>query len=112
MIGLEVFLTNREWACVQVVTNMKKYFKESLENFAFDAAGGRAIRHLHELGLSPEEIEERLDFPVPLSRIKAEIEKLEREKEAGEDGYEYVRVYGKYGRSYVKRVKKDDGNSR
>ncbi len=83
-------------------------FKKALENFAFDAAGGRAIRHLHDIGMSAEEIEERLDFPVPLSRIEKEIAAYEEEK-AANDGkkYTYEKVYGKYGRTYFKKVVKE-----
>ncbi len=86
---------------------MNKEFKNALENFAFDAACGRAIRHLHDIGMSAEEIEKQLDFPAPLSRIEAEIAAYEEEKaENGGGVYKYERVYGKYGRTYFKRVKK------
>ena len=88
---------------------MNQDFKNALENFAFDSACGRAIRHLHDLGLPPEEIEKRLDFPAPLSRIEKEIAAYESEKEEnGGTAYRYERVYGKYGRSYLKRVKKEE----
>ncbi len=87
---------------------MNRDFKNALENFAFDVAGGRAIRHLHDIGMSPREIEERLDYPVPLERIEKEIAAYEEEK-AANDGrsYTFERVYGKYGRTYFKRVPKE-----
>ncbi len=87
---------------------MNKDFKAALENFAFDAAAGRAIRHLHDIGLSPEEIEAKLDFPVPLSRIEQEIASYEEEKLSNADNaYTFERVYGKYGRSYFRKVPKE-----
>ena len=54
---------------------MNRDFKNALENFAFDAASGRAIRHLYDVGMTAEEMEKELDFPVPLERIKKEIKK-------------------------------------
>ncbi len=87
---------------------MNKDFRNALENFAFDAAAGRAIRHLHDVGLSAEEIEARLDYPVPLPRIEREIEAYEEERAANEGrSYTFERVYGKYGRTYLKRVPKE-----
>ena len=89
---------------------MNKDFKSALENFAFDAACGRAIRHLYDIGMTAEEIEKRLDFPTPLSRIQSEIAAYEEQKEAnGGISYRYERVYGKYGRTYLKRVSDEAG---
>ncbi|MBR1633665.1 MAG: hypothetical protein IJ682_01235 [Lachnospiraceae bacterium] len=83
--------------------------KQALQNFAFDAAAGRAIRHLCDLGMSAEEIHGRLDFPVPMERLRSEIRKYEEEKaalESGEAGqYRIVKEYGKYGRTTFRRVK-------
>lgn len=88
---------------------MNREFKQALESFAFDAACGRAIRHLYDIGMTAEEIEKRLDFPAPLSRVQSEIAAYEKEKEEnGGRRYRYERVYGKYGRSYLKRVVEDE----
>ena len=90
---------------------MTKEFKESLQNFAFDAAAGRAIRHLCDLGMSVEEIHKRLDFPVPMERLRNEIQKYEEEKAALESGeaerYRIVREYGKYGKVTFRKVKEN-----
>ncbi|MBR1629506.1 MAG: hypothetical protein IJ679_09655 [Lachnospiraceae bacterium] len=85
-----------------------KEFQTALQSFSFEAAAGRAIRHLCDLGLSAEEIEKRLDFPVPLNRIEREMHAYLEEKAAAECGeterYTYVREYGKYGKTYMRRV--------
>ena len=61
---------------------MNKDFKNALENFAFDAAAGRAIRHLCDLGRTAEQIQRELDYPVPVSRIEKELEAYNEEKQA------------------------------
>lgn len=85
--------------------------KQALQNFAFDVAAGRAIRHLYDSGFSVEEIHERLDFPVPMERLRSEIRKYEEEKAAVESGeaerYRIVKEYGKYGRVTFRKVKED-----
>lgn len=84
--------------------------KQALQNFAFDAAAGRAIRHLCDLGMSVEEIHQRLDFPVPMERLRNEIRKYEAEKAAAASGeteqYRIVKEYGKYGKVTFRKVKK------
>ena len=84
-----------------------EFQKEALSSFVFDVAGRKAIRHLYDTGFSAEMIKERLDYPVSLSRIEMEIELYEKEKQR-DDGEEYIyeKVYGKYGRTYFKKVKK------
>lgn len=89
---------------------MTRDFKNALESFAFDTAAGRAIRHLHDIGMTPEEIAEKLDFPVPVARIEKEIVAYEEEKVKGDgETYTYERVYGKYGCTYFKRTIKKSG---
>ena len=85
---------------------MNRDFKNALESFAFDAACGRAIRHLHDIGLCAEEIEKQLDYPAPLKRIREEIAAYEEEKAAnGGAVYTYEKVSGKYGRIWFRRKK-------
>lgn len=45
------------------------YFKKALGNFTFEFAGGNAIRKLARQDYSIEEIAEKLDYPIPKSRI-------------------------------------------
>ena len=83
--------------------------KEALQNFSFDVAAGRAIRHLHDIGFSVEEIHKRLDFPVPVERVRREVQLYEEEKAAVDSGereaYRIVKEYGKYGKTTFRRVK-------
>ena len=86
---------------------MNRDFKDALTNFAFDAAAGRAIRHLCDLGRTAEQIQQELDYPVPLSRIEKEMQLYEEEKQKTEsgEGYHIVKEYGKYGKVTFRRVR-------
>ncbi|MBQ9631646.1 MAG: hypothetical protein IJV04_01835 [Lachnospiraceae bacterium] len=85
-----------------------KEFESALRNFSFEAAAGRGIRHLCDLGFSAEEIRDRLDFPVGAERIREEMEAYAEEKKriaAGEeDNYAIVKEYGAYGRVTFRKV--------
>ena len=85
-----------------------KYFNRALADFTFDVACGAAIRHLHELGYTPEQIVERLDYPVSVDKVGQYIKKLSENAAEDKDGssYEIVRDYDEYGRSSYVRVKK------
>lgn len=87
---------------------MTEDFKKALTDFSFDAACGKAIRHLCDLDLSAEEIQKRLDYPVPLSRVEEEVKKYKEEKEAIEsgesEGYRIVKEYGKFGKTTFRKV--------
>lgn len=89
-------------------------FKLSLSNFITDAAAGGAVRHLADLGFSPEEITEKLDYPVPKDTVAKIMwkhfidtgiicEKVPDIKD-GIEKVTYVKETGKYGRSYLRRV--------
>ncbi|MCR4585691.1 MAG: hypothetical protein K5686_08195 [Lachnospiraceae bacterium] len=54
-------------------------FNRALRNFTFDVAVGGGIRHLYKLGLSAEEIQKELAYPLPLDRIEREIAAIEKE---------------------------------
>ncbi len=86
-----------------------RYFNKALQDFTFDMACGAAIRHLHELGYTPEQIADRLDYPVSQERVKGYIVGLTAggEADAGGGEYEIVRDYDEYGRSSFVRVKKE-----
>ena len=93
-------------------TDMKdeseKYFNSALRDFTFDVACGAAIRHLYELGYTPEQIAERLDYPISVDRVKKYVSKLKIKgaEELEGEAYEMVRDYDEYGRSCFVRVKK------
>ncbi len=89
---------------------MNKLFREALEDFSFDAACGRAIKHLNDLGYTPKQIQEKLDFPVSEERINEHLKKL-KEMGADESGsskkYRYVKEYGKYGKTWLRREEEE-----
>ncbi len=47
-----------------------EYFQSALSNFATDFACGGAVRHLTDLGLSLDQIMERLDYPAPRAKVQ------------------------------------------
>lgn len=51
----------------------QEYFQEALSDFVYDAASGRAIRHLVDRGYTTEQIMQRLDFPSPRVRVEASV---------------------------------------
>lgn len=51
----------------------QNYFRQALSDFAFDAAGGGAIRHLTDLGYTVRQIEAALDVPVPYKKIQQTV---------------------------------------
>ena len=55
-------------------------FNRALHNFTFEMAARGGIRHLYDLGLSAEEIQKELSYPLPLERIVKELQVYEREK--------------------------------
>ncbi len=57
-----------------------KYFREALASFAADAAYVRAVKHLHDNGLMPKEIQKNLLYPVSIEKIQKVIGQYEEEK--------------------------------
>lgn len=97
--------------CLTLFITMNKYFRDALEDYSFDAAAGRAIEHLHSLGYTAEQISGMLDFPVSAERVNEHIKKLnERNDSEAGDGkkYRYVKKYGKFGRTWLKREIKEE----
>lgn len=58
------------------------YFNEALSNFAFDVAGGAAIRHMADAGYDVDRIMRELDYPIPRARVEKELNRYLQEKEA------------------------------
>lgn len=89
--------------------DQNKYFQSALKNFCWTVACGDAIRHLYDLGYTPEQIVSRLDFPASISQVEKEIDIYIRQlKDSSINGsYEYVRVTDEYGHSSFIRKKKD-----
>jgi hypothetical protein len=87
-----------------------KYFREALSDFAFDAAYGDSIRHLHDSGYTPEQIREYLNTEaLTVQRIQ---EVIDNHKLINNDcDYEIVKEYDSYGRSSFVRKKKEEKSS-
>lgn len=83
------------------------YFQKALSTLASNTAYGDAIRHMHDSGLTVEEIYEKLDYPVSIEKIKTVIDEYEEKKLSGETKYEYVMQQDKFGRRNFIKVKKD-----
>ncbi|MCR5251043.1 MAG: hypothetical protein K6E50_10600 [Lachnospiraceae bacterium] len=81
-----------------------RIFQKALADMSFDFAAGGAIRHLHSLGYSPEEIASRLSCPVPIERIREEIAAFEAEKESNAPLYDYIKETDAAGRTSFRRV--------
>lgn len=95
-----------------------KYFREALSDFAFDAAYGDSIRHLHNSGYTPEQIREYLNTEaLTEQKIREVIEKHTGQNDGTADDpdapinngsyYEFVKEYDQYGHSYFVRKKKE-----
>ena len=53
---------------------MSEYFEKALQNFVKNFAAGGAIMAYHKKGLTPEEIKEKLDFPMSIEEIRKIID--------------------------------------
>ena len=59
------------------------FFRSALSDFAFDAAYGDSIRHLHNSGFTPQRIKDHLGAEsLTIERICKVIEKYEKSKKA------------------------------
>ena len=93
---------------------MENYFRDALNNFIFEEAGGGAIRHLADRGYTARQITDSLSFPVPYEKVREALTKyllesgvLLREKPGTgirQEKAEYVREYDRYGKPSFRRV--------
>ena len=56
-----------------------KYFQEALSDFVYDAASGRAIRHLADTGFTTAQIVRQLNYPTPFAKVQHTVTRLLRE---------------------------------
>lgn len=93
------------------------YFREALSDFAFDAAYGDSIRHLHNSGYTVKQIKEYLGAEALTEKRISEV--IDRYNGSGSDtestpksnngcDYEIVREYDPYGRPSFVRKKKEN----
>lgn len=47
-----------------------QYFQEALSDFVYDAACGRAIRHLADTGYTTAQIVNQLNYPTPFAKVQ------------------------------------------
>ena len=50
--------------------NNNRYFQDALSDFIYDAASGRAIRHLTDRGYTTAQIVQQLDYPTPFAKVQ------------------------------------------
>lgn len=89
-------------------------FQKALSDFSFDMAGGGAIRHLTDLGYTVKQIQERLDFPIPVTRIQEAVWKRlmdrgvifqeEPRSQKPREKVNFLREYDSYGKVSFRRV--------
>ncbi|MCR4648860.1 MAG: hypothetical protein K5776_07255 [Lachnospiraceae bacterium] len=96
-------------------------FNKALSNFAVDFAAGDAVRAFTDKGYSAKEIHDKLDFPIPVERIRKIMwEHLldtnvillsEPGNESARKRVNYEKVQDKYGHTSFKQVIIDDESS-
>ncbi len=47
-----------------------RYFQDALSDFVYDAASGRAIRHLADAGYTTEQSVNQRDYPTPFAKVQ------------------------------------------
>ncbi len=85
-----------------------KYFQEALAGMVAKEAYVDAVRHMHNLGMTPKEIKTKLSYPVSLERIKKVISDYEEEKNGPDAEYEFVQKTNRYGQTSFIKVKKGE----
>ncbi len=103
--------------------NENKFFQQALGSFTRDSAYGGAIRHLTDLGLSAEEILDRLDYPVSIETVRklrrlrlVETGKLspetpEEQALLATSDTEYIKETDNFGRISFRRVHRESKES-
>ncbi|MDO5146954.1 MAG: hypothetical protein Q4D60_08115 [Eubacteriales bacterium] len=88
---------------------MKKnsYFQDALAAMAADFAYVGAVRHLHDVGMSAEEIKRNLTYPVSMEKIEKVIQDYEEEKKSRDLEYEIVQHTDRFGKRSFLRVKRE-----
>ena len=55
------------------------YFQDALSDFMHDAASGRAIRHLVDVGYTTAQIMKELDYPTPFEKVRHTVTRYLKE---------------------------------
>lgn len=83
-----------------------KYFKQALSSLVNSVAFGDAVIHMHNSGLTIEEIQKKLDYPASLANIEKIINEYETKKSSPDNDYEYVQTQDEFGRKSFIKIKK------
>ena len=59
--------------------NKNRYFEDALSDFIYDAASGRAIRHLTDSGYTTAQIVQQLDYPTPFTKVRQTVTRYLKE---------------------------------
>lgn len=59
--------------------NTNTYFQDALSDFVHDAASGRAIRHLVDIGFTTAQIMNELDYPTPFEKVQQTVTRYLKE---------------------------------
>lgn len=59
--------------------NTNTYFQDALSDFVHDAASGRAIRHLVDIGFTTAQIMDELVYPTPFEKVQRTVTRYLKE---------------------------------
>jgi len=93
----------------------EKYFEKALADFTLDFAAGGAIRVMADKGYTVRQIKEKLDFPMPIDKVRELVWKHyldtgvilseePKKKTAAGKRVKYEKVQDNYGRTSFKQV--------
>lgn len=83
------------------------YFQRALAKMTAGAAYVDAVRHMYDSGMSAEEIQKNLSYPVSIEKVERAISDYEMEKTNAQGGYKYIEKVNEYGRRSFVRVKQE-----
>lgn len=83
------------------------YFQRTLAKMTAGAAYVDAVRHMYDSGMSAEEIQKNLSYPVSIEKVERAISDYEMEKNNTQGGYKYVEKVNEYGKRSFVRVKEE-----
>lgn len=83
------------------------YFQKALAGMVAGAAYVDAVRHMHDSGMSAEEIQKNLSYPVSIEKVECAIRDYELEKNSHGTQYKYIEKVNEYGKRSFVRVKEE-----
>lgn len=83
------------------------YFQKALASMTAGVAYVDAVRHMYDSGMSAEEIQKNLSYPVSIEKVERVISDYEMEKNNPEAQYKYIEKVNAYGKRSFVRVKEE-----